>query len=455
MQIQETLIIKNAKENYGISTQDINQISRVPSLMGLPLRPVGTRGLCAVGGSIVSMLDLNLLLDMPEVDIEQGKSRLVSLNGTLASNALLVSEVYNTVDIDEANIEYLDNEDDPVIAIYKYKDSLVQIVSLKTLISNISKVEIESKELKNGKVKVVLSKEEESTKFLIFAMGVEKFALNIDFLREIILSDINYTDIAGSSKDLLGLITLRDDLIAVIDLRSYYGFNNEKSEKNRILIVSYNDETIGLLVDDIIDIKAVLNRDIEYMLDSFEDNKISGVIHDENSLISFFDEEVLKVIFSKNRVNLNLKTKFKEIKEDNSSLIMEAIIFKLSDKEYAFDVDYVAEIIDIVDSTKVAYSDENIDGIINIRGQIVTIVSLFKKLRIKTKVNKDSKIIVCDIDDSRIGFIVDSISDIMDIKVNELKAQDDEFFSNILHLNDGKRLVLSIDIQKIISREES
>ena len=37
MQIEEILIIKNSHESYGISTRDINQISRVPMLMPLPL----------------------------------------------------------------------------------------------------------------------------------------------------------------------------------------------------------------------------------------------------------------------------------------------------------------------------------------------------------------------------------------------------------------------------------
>ncbi|NOR57300.1 MAG: chemotaxis protein CheW [Sulfurimonas sp.] len=449
--IQEILIIKNSQENYGISTEDINQISRVPSLMNLPLRPYGTRGLCGVGGNIVSLVDVNLLLDMPEVDLEANDSRLLSLNGDLSSNALLVSEVYNTVDIEEENIEYIDNADDPVIAIYKYKDSLVQVLSLETLISKISKVEIESKEVQSGKVKHVDTKEENSTKFLIFAMSNERFALNIDFLREIILADVNYTDIAGSSQDLLGLITLREELVTVIDLRSYYGFNRDKADKNRILITSCANETIGLLVDDIIDIKSFPDRDIEYMRESFQENKISGVIHDEDSLISFFDEEVLKVIFSKNSAYLESTTKGEVEKEDISMVAQEVIVFKLAGKEYAFDVEFVAEIIDIVDSTKVAYSDENIDGVINIRGQIVTIVSLFKKLSMPTKINEDSKIIVCEIDDSRIGFVVDSISDIMDIKIDELRAQDDDLFSNVLHLDDGNRLVLSMDIQKIVT----
>ena len=451
MQIQEILIVKNATENYGISTEDINQISRVPQLMNLPLKPEGSRGLCGVGGGIVSMIDLNILLGMPEVDLEASKTRLVSLTGELSSNALLVSEVYNTVNIEEENIEYLDDENDPVLAIYKYKDSLVQVVSLQRLISTILKVKIESKEIKHGKTKVIVIKEENSTKFLIFAMQNERFALNIDFLREIILSDKNYTDIAGSSKDVLGLITLREELIAVIDLRSYYGFDNKKSEKNRILIVSLGDETIGLLVDEIIDIKSVLDKDIEYMSDSFEDNKISGVIHDNESLIAFFDEDVLKQIFSQNSSFINSKVKTKEDTKESSLIAMEAIIFKLSGKEYAFDVGVVSEIIDIVESTKVACSDGSIDGIINIRGQIVTIVSLFKKLGIDTKINEDSKIIVCDINDSKIGFVVDSISDIMDIKTDDFKDQDDDLFSNVLHLDDGVRLVLSMDIEKILS----
>jgi purine-binding chemotaxis protein CheW len=118
MKIQEILIIKNSQENYGISTEDINQIYRVPSLMDLPLRPKGTRGLYGLGGNIVSIVDVNILLDMPEVDLQATNSRLLSLNGNLSSNALLVSEVYNTVDIKESDIEYIDIPNDPVIAIY-------------------------------------------------------------------------------------------------------------------------------------------------------------------------------------------------------------------------------------------------------------------------------------------------------------------------------------------------
>jgi len=451
MQIEEILIIKNGSESYGISTDDINQISRVPLLMPLPLRPYGTRGLCGVGGNIVTIVDINLLLDMPLVDLENSDSRLISLNGVHSSNALLVSEVYNTVNIDEKNIEYLSKDDDPIIAIYKHKDSLVQIISLEILFSKINRVQIESKEVNAGKVKSVEIQEEDSIRFLIFSMENEKFGLDIEYLREIILADVSYTDIAGSPDEMLGLITLRDELVSVIDLRLYYGFKPRNSEKNRILIASINNQIIGLLVDEIIDIKNYSTKYVEYIQDSFDNSKISGVIHDEDSLISFLDRGVLEKLFEDNKAYIDSKSDIEEDKQTQET-VMETIVFKLSGKEYAFEVDSVAEIIDVVSSTNVAYSKDGVDGIINIRGQIVTIISLAQRLNINMNITEDSKIIVCNIDGSKIGFVVDSISDILSIKADEIKVQeDDELFTSLLYLDGGNRLVLSMDINNVVS----
>jgi len=451
MQIEEILIIKNAHENYGVSTENINQISRVPALMPLPLRPSGVRGLCSVSGNVVSMVDMNLLLDMPEVDLEDPKSRIISLTNELSSQTLLVSDVFNTVEIESENIDYIDNEDDPVIAIYKYKDLLIQVLSLEELFLKMKKVEISAKEVISGKVKENSVKEEDSTRYLIFSMSKEKYALEIDYLQEIILADVEYTDIAGTSEEVLGLITLREELLIVIDLRVHYGFKVTNSDSNRILVVSYEGKKIGLCIDSIIDIKNFYKKDIEYMSDSFEDNKIAGVIHDSESLISFFDSKVINEIFEENDTFIDSKDDM--IQESSIEYAMEVIVFRLAQKEYAFNVESVDEIIDIVSSTHVAFTDESIDGIINIRGQIVTTVSLFKKLNIDTEINEDSKIIVCNINDNRIGFVVDSVSDILSVREEDIREESEGYFNNILHLENGERLVLAMDIDKIVSKE--
>ena len=454
MQVHEILIIKNDTESYGISTEEINHIARVPLLMPLPLRPKFVRGLCAVAGTIVSLVDLNLLLNFNEVDYEASATRLLSLNGEHSENALLVSEVYDTVLINQQNIEYINQENNPIVGVYKYKEMLIQVMSLDILFGQINRVAIESKEVKNGKIKESISNEEENNRFLVFSLAKEKFALNIEYLQEIILADIQITAINNSKKDVLGLITIRNELLTVIDLRIYYDFSANRSDKNRILVASYEGKRVGLLIDNIIDIENFSISNIEYMDDLLEKSKISGVVHTEDdSIMSFFDYHVLEDIFSQNESFID--ENFSETDTVENTSYMEVIIFKLLDKEYAFNVGYVDEIIDLIEATEVAFTNTEIAGIINIRGQIVTLVSLFEKLGLETVIDKDAKIIVCNINETRIGFVVDSVSDILEIQESEVRHDEsDETFSNILYLENGKRLVLAMEVDTLITTGE-
>lgn len=452
MQIDEILVIKNGTESFGVSTEDISQISRVPNIMPLPIKPHEVRGLSAVGGNITNVLDMNMLLQMSQVDIDDEKSRLLTLTNDKSTNALLVSEVYNTVEIDKKKIEYIDRDDDSVVAIYKYKDFIIQILSLDSLFNKIKKIDIKAKVINDGKIIENEVVKEDSKRFLIFNMEKEKFALELDFLREIILADKQFTEISGSSDEVLGLITLRDDLITVIDLRLYYKFNKKTSDKNRILISMIGDQTIGLLIDEIVDIRDFVCADIDYMNTELEKNKIAGVLHDKDSLISFIDDKVLRVILKENASYIDTKDvtlKTNVVNDDTT----EFILFELQGKEYSFEVDLVAEIIDCEKSTNVAYSNDTIDGVINIRGQIVPVISLGNILNIDISIKDDAKMIVCNIDDAKVCFVVDNVSDILSVANKEIVAQDDEYLTDVLHLDNGNRLVLKMDIKKIINEK--
>jgi purine-binding chemotaxis protein CheW len=191
------------------------------------------------------------------------------------------------------------------------------------------------------------------------------------------------------------------------------------------------------------------------MRDGFKDNKIAGVIHDKNEIISFFDAGVLEDLFEEHKSFID--------EEDDSTLSVvqnkvpsiEVIVFKLASKEYSFEVESVSEIIDSIEATPVAYTNNVVDGIINIRGQIVAIVSLFEILGIKPVVKQDSKIIICEIDGIKMGFVVDSVSDILEVQESDIRKQEDELFDKVLHLENGKRLVLSMDIEKMICQRNA
>ncbi|MDX1295712.1 MAG: chemotaxis protein CheW, partial [Sulfurimonadaceae bacterium] len=256
MQIEEILIIRHDDIRYGIRTDDIEQILRVPDITPLALSPDEVQGLCAVGGNITTVMDINMLLGLEPVDGSQPNSRLLTLSGTHTHIGLLVSMVVDTVDIDSELIETISEPDDAVVAIYNDKDQIVQILDLGRLFDGVGMRTFGAKEVKDGTTKGVDESAVQSgsnERFLLFRMANERYAVQIDSLREIIGLHSEMTEIANSKAEIRGMISLREELLVVADLRTYYGFDAVDSDKNRILVMHNSDgKKIGLVIDEII-----------------------------------------------------------------------------------------------------------------------------------------------------------------------------------------------------------
>lgn len=449
MQIDEILIINNDNIRYGIATRDIEQILRVPELTPLALSPEQVAGLCAVGGNIVTVMDFNRLLGMGSVEKSAQKSRLLTLAGGYSHAGLLVSEVLDTVLVDEEEIDYIDAPEDAVCAICKSGDDIVQVLDVRRMLEVISLEQYPSREIREGS-----STAEEDEKlarqtyerYLLFKMQRERYAVSIDFLREIIALPESFTEVSGSNKEVRGMMSLRDELLTVADLRTYYGFEANSGEANRILVVQNGDKTLGLIIDEIIDIRDYGHQQITQVSDGFQDQKSSGVIHDKERLVSLVAKNVLQDLFRRNEKFI-IKHDEENVKAE-SGRVMEVVVFKLGEQEYAINIEDVAEIIDTMPVTSMAGSPDMLEGVINIRGQVVPIGSLHKRLGISEGDRADQKIVVCRAGKNRIGFFVGSVSDVMDVRSDELRKEEkeSELFSHILHFNGGERLVMLFDM---------
>ncbi|MEA1917171.1 MAG: chemotaxis protein CheW [Campylobacterota bacterium] len=455
MLIEEILVIKQESIYYGIETTCIEQILRVPTITPLVLSPSDVRGLCAVSGSIATVIDLNIRLGFSKCDLENDKARLLSLTTECNKSVLLVDEVINSIEVDQDRLEVIDEDDDYVCAIYNTDDSIIQILSLDSLLNNIKPNATNPQDIKNGtrRNSIVTEDSVDSDRYLIFSMKDEKFSVHIDNLREIVRVPDEFNDISSSAPEVEGIFSLRGELLVVIDLRKYYNYKVKSSDKNRVLVVNMGSEKIGLIVDDILAISDFEKREIDNMPANFEDQKISGIIHSNDELISIIGEDIISKLITAHN---SFENSSKEIdKSETIKTILEVVIFKLFDEEYAMDIECVREIIDLVDITKISDAPKLVDGVINIRGQVVPVGSLYERLKLEKSTNRDSKIIITNISGSLNGFCVDSISDIIDIKDNEISKNSnrDELFSNVLHLENGKRLVLLIDQNKIFQKD--
>jgi len=457
MEIDEILIFKQGDISFGVDVSVINQIVRIPSITPLALSQKEILGLCNVSGSITAVLDINMLLGCKKVDTTDVHARLLTLSNELHVSAMVVDSVVNTIEVDVTKFETCESENDAVIGIYKYQDEIIQIIDFKRCMSAIKHIDFSVRDVKEGKVKEMVSDKSllNSSRYLLYKMQREVYALDIDSLREIILLPESFTEIASSPKEVRGMLSLRDELLIIIDLREYYGYKAEDAETNRILIAQIGTKKIGLIVDEILDIKAFSNDLIDIIPENFEDKKLTGVIQSPDGLISLMGGTIIEELLTQNEQFDS--SKGETILDENSDTTnMEVVTFRLNDEEYALNIDSVVEIIDSVETTRVADAPKVIKGVINIRGQVVPIGSLHYQLELDERSLSDEKILICSINKETIGFYVDSVTDILQVKNSCVREDKDEasHFSSILHLNDGKRLIMVLDSSKLLDKKE-
>lgn len=90
---------------------------------------------------------------------------------------------------------------------------------------------------------------DKSQKFAVFGIGEEDFGIEVGSVVEIITMQKIYS-LPELPDFLLGVITVRNEIIPLLDLRKRFGVLTA-AEEGRIIIVRYDSEKIGLFVDEI------------------------------------------------------------------------------------------------------------------------------------------------------------------------------------------------------------
>lgn len=98
------------------------------------------------------------------------------------------------------------------------------------------------------------------TKFAVFRMGDEVFGIEIERVVEILKSRKTYA-LPELPEFLSGVITVRGEVIPLLDLRRRFGIATT-FKKERIMLVRYDNEKIGLVVDEVKEVTSLDTKDI-------------------------------------------------------------------------------------------------------------------------------------------------------------------------------------------------
>lgn len=109
--------------------------------------------------------------------------------------------------------------------------------------------------------------------------------------------------------------------------------------------------------------------------------------------------------------------------EGNDSTGFDRFIeFSLGEEDYAIPLLMVREVISIPETTPIPKAPKHFIGLMNLRGQVISIVDLRNKLTIKPKeVTSDSAVIIVDFKGMNIGIVVDSINRVLAFSRSEIQ----------------------------------
>lgn len=122
----------------------------------------------------------------------------------------------------------------------------------------------------------------------------------------------------------------------------------------------------------------------------------------------------------------------------------EFVVFKVGKQEFCIEITSTREIRGWTQSTTLPHSPEYLLGVINLRGTILPIVDLARRLGLPTKVPSERDvIIVVQLGERTFGLLVDSVSDILDVGPEQLRdvpefdeEQSREFFNRVVVVED-------------------
>jgi len=105
---------------------------------------------------------------------------------------------------------------------------------------------------------------------LSFRMGAEAYAIPVEHVREV-LKLYQLTAVPNAPEHVLGVMSLRGEVIPVVDLCKRLALaSGVKGEKSRIIVVSIDDEDVGLMVDGVTGVLRIMPGDIKRPPDNIE-----------------------------------------------------------------------------------------------------------------------------------------------------------------------------------------
>jgi chemotaxis signal transduction protein len=247
-------------------------------------------------------------------------------------------------------------------------------------------------------------------------------------------------------------------------------------EDQRIIVVDAEGFVLGLVVDHVHEVLNVPKKLMEPppRVTSSGGMELSGVakLDDGSRLIMLLD---VANLMKDQKLRDVQNSSIQAVEEEKTGEIhktgggsqelteVQLVTFMLGAEEYGVPISQIQEIDRLAKITQVPKAAQFIEGITNLRGEVIPVLDTRKRFELEVKPSDDrTRIIIVDLGGVKTGLVVDSVREVLNLAKKDIAAPpeaigsgiDQQFICGIGKVDAGKRMIVLLDVERILSRQE-
>ena len=471
-------------EVFAVDMAPVQEIIRVPQVVRVPLAPPTLDGLANLRGKVLPIVSLRRIFGFEERAYDDSTRALVIDLGQPLG--FVVDKVASVVGVEPGQIEDVGSlqgmvDTDLLSGLIKNVGGHAVIMVLdfaKLIAKEFSELASVHKGIAGrGIQSMAASAEDEETsdelQLVSFEVAGQEYAMAIEDVQEIVQVPEQIVRVPNSESHVLGVMTLRNRLLPLVSLRRMFALEaQEADERSRIVVVALGAISVGVVMDTVNEVLRVAKTEVDAMpallardgdlADISQICRLDGgkrlvsIISAANLFRHSAVKEALTTVDTLQEGNQ--RNENTELDDERSDDDEQVVVFRLDNEEYGVPIASVQEIVRVPEElTHVPKAPPFVEGVINLRGAVLPVIDLRRRLGLLTLERTDrQRIMVFLIAGMRTGFIVDSVAEVLRIHKSaiepapRLSSEQARLLARMANLEKHKRMVQLIDPSQLV-----
>jgi purine-binding chemotaxis protein CheW len=420
---------------FGLDIDRVQEITHRTDVTPVPGSPSFILGVINLRGLIIPVIDSRVRFHLAPQETTS-KTRIIVLRLASGATGLQVDSVAEVVRIEDGSVR----ETPPLVAGIRaeYLAGMVMVGSRLITLIHLEKL-LDSAELTRrseleelgmtgtlgaGSEGLEEEVEEDGRPFVTFRLGTESFGIALHEVEEIVELPA-VTKVPDAPDYVLGVICLRDQVMPLIDLSEILSIDQGQTERlrDKVVLLSFGAAKIGVVVDDIEEILRVQDDQVlppPQTLSEAEREHLEGILLLPGRMVSLIN--VLKIITGDDQAKITAMGQGlgqSDARTQETVPNLELVVFRLGPESYGLRLHEVREIIMVGQITPVPRAPQFVDGVLNLRGEVMPVVDLRTRFGLaRVEATTISRILITSIGGVFTGLVVDAVDEVRPVDLH-------------------------------------